>query len=84
MYKLQDITITRISKGDAGIFVYATYPHWHHEFTFFILPDGKVKGWTAQGQWLDLSWRSSLYIRDKLQTFLKKHGHQQFFKHLLP
>ena len=70
--KLRELRITRISITPGGIWVFTKHPNWQkYEYSFFILPEGDVKGRTFGGIWVDLSYDTTSLIRNKLQRFLK-------------
>jgi hypothetical protein len=66
MYKLQDLTLTKLQTVANGVLAFAKYPGWCHEYNFILEPTGKVMGKTSLGLWQELSSESASFIQEKI------------------
>ncbi len=66
----EDLTFTRTESRKDGLRVFACYPGWNYEYSFIIVPDGKIKGKTSTGNWLELSAESGRFIRERAKAFI--------------
>ncbi|MBN2119892.1 MAG: hypothetical protein JW734_02395 [Candidatus Omnitrophica bacterium] len=78
MFALQNLEITRILYKQQGLLLFAKCPEWYYEYNFLVEPNGKVKGKTSQGIWIELSKKGAQLIREKLKGFLE--GKSQLYQ----
>ena len=71
MDAFQNLEFTRVMPRAAGILVFAKYPTWWSEFTFFLRRDGVVTGKTGAGVWLELAKESAELIKARVKQILK-------------
>ena len=69
MYTRDDLEITDVVPASNGIYVSAKYPRWSYAYNFFIT-EGKVRGKTSFGEWLQVSDEFAGSIQAKLSSTL--------------
>ena len=70
MVTLQSLEFTRIVPRRFGFLVFAKFPHWWHEYSFFV-GSGKVMGQTSEGVWLEVSNELGELVRDQVSCMLR-------------
>ena len=68
MYNLQNLEFVKVIPTQRGIFSFAKYPNWCQEYNFLIELDGRVKGRTSDGVWLELSEEISTFVQAKVRA----------------
>ena len=72
MRTLQSLEFIRIVPRRFGIFAFAKYPDWQHEYVFFISARNKVLGQTTDGVWLETGEELSGMVREEISYILSQ------------
>jgi hypothetical protein len=69
MFSLHELDLVRIAPAVGGVFAFAKYPEWSHEYNFFVPANGSVAGKTTAGAWMEVSVEMASFIRAKVHAF---------------
>ena len=70
MDDFRHLEFTRVIPRRDGIFAFTRFPGWHHEYEFFLQPDGRIKGKADSGLWLELTQELSSFVAEQVKSIL--------------